>query len=48
LHPEALPQAAPEATVAVSGADDATVLLDRNPDFYAWLASPDAEQLAME
>jgi hypothetical protein len=28
--------------------DDGTAPLDRNPDFYAWLASPDAEQLAME
>ncbi|MFT3896833.1 MAG: hypothetical protein QM719_03945 [Thermomonas sp.] len=46
-HPAALPSA---TTVAASAgnADDATALLDRNPDFYAWLASPDAEQLAME
>jgi hypothetical protein len=38
------------ATASAAGvsADDATATLDRNPDFYAWLASPDAEQLAME
>ena len=49
-HPAGAPPAAPAATVAVSGTnvDDATVLLARNPDFYAWLASPDAEQLAVE
>ena len=49
-HPAGAPPATPAATVAVSGgnADDATVLLARNPDFYAWLASPDAEQLAVE
>lgn len=49
-HPAGLPLATPATTLAVSGAnvDDATALLARNPDFYAWLASPDAEQLAME
>ena len=45
-HPAALPLAAP--AIVVSSADDVTAPLDRNPDFYAWLASPDAEQLAME
>jgi hypothetical protein len=33
---------------ATASSDDITAALDRNPDFYAWLASPDAEQLAME
>ena len=49
-HPAALPLATPATAAAVSGAnvDDAAALLARNPDFYAWLASPDAEQLAME
>jgi hypothetical protein len=46
-HPAGLPQAAP-ATVIAANASDATATLDRNPDFYAWLASPDAEQLALE
>jgi hypothetical protein len=46
-HPAGLPQAAP-ATVVAANASDATATLDRNPDFYAWLASPDAEQLALE
>ena len=40
------------ATATTSGSDastdDITAALDRSPDFYAWLASPDAEQLAME
>lgn len=35
-------------TDAVASTDDGATPLDRNPDFYAWLASPDAEQLAME
>jgi hypothetical protein len=49
-HPIGLPLAGPATVVAHSGsgADDAAAPLDRNPDFYAWLASPDAEQLAME
>lgn len=36
------------ATSGTASTDDITAALDRNPDFYAWLASPDAEQLAME
>ena len=47
-HPAAIPDAAPVDAAAAIDANDATALLDRNPDFYAWLASPDAEQLAME
>jgi len=49
-HPAGLPQAVPATTVAVSGAsiEDTAAPLDHSPDFYAWLASPDAEQLAME
>jgi hypothetical protein len=47
LHPAALPEATP-ARVLAANAADATATLDRNPDFYAWLASPDAEQLALE
>ena len=42
----------PATTIAqatAAGGDIAlTALLARNPDFYAWLASPDAEQLAVE
>lgn len=34
--------------IAASGDVALTAPLDRSPDFYAWLASPDAEQLAME
>lgn len=51
-HPATVPQAVSSsgASVVVASADtdDATATLDRNPDFYAWLASSDAEQLAME
>ena len=49
-HPAGLPLATPATTVAVSGAsiEDTAAPLDHSPDFYAWLASPDAEQLAME
>ena len=47
-HPAAIPDAAPVSAAAAIDANDATALLDRNPDFYTWLASPDAEQLAME
>jgi hypothetical protein len=49
-HPVGLPPGEPAIAVAHSGGggDDAAAPLDRNPDFYAWLASPDAEQLAME
>lgn len=49
-HPAGLPSTVPATTVAAFGAgmEDTAAPLDRNPDFYAWLASPDAEQLAME
>ena len=54
LHPHATdaPGADTVATTTTTtnlvASDDSTAVLDRNPDFYAWLASPDAEQLAME
>ena len=51
LRPHAVgtPNTTPAATsVVASNTNDATASLDRSPDFYAWLASPDAEQLAME
>jgi hypothetical protein len=34
-------------SVASATSADAT-MLDEDPDFYAWLASPDAQQVAME
>ena len=33
-------------TASPAGADG--IILDQDPDFYAWLASSDAEQVAME
>ena len=44
------PDLAAVATAAVDAppGDDGTGPLDQNPDFYLWLASSDAEQLAME
>ena len=33
---------------ALDALADAYLLLDQDPEFYAWLASPDAQQLAME
>ncbi len=51
-HPAGAPEAAPATTtataIAASGDGSLTAPLDRSPDFYAWLASPDAERLAME
>ena len=42
----------PPATVVSTNADadldDAITVLDENPDFYVWLASGDADLLAME
>lgn len=35
------------ASVAGNGRTHAT-MLDEDPEFYAWLASPDAQQVAME
>jgi hypothetical protein len=43
---DAAPQAAP--AVADADADDLDTVLDENPDFYLWLASSDANALAME
>lgn len=42
---------APTEAVATTNATPAradTTMLDQDPDFYAWLASPDAMQVAME
>lgn len=51
-HPAGAPEAAPATTaanaIAAGGDGSLTAPLDRSPDFYAWLASPDAERLAME
>ena len=51
-HPAGAPAAMPATTtataIAAGGDGSLTAPLDRSPDFYAWLASPDAEQLAME
>ncbi|GAA4998279.1 hypothetical protein GCM10025793_00430 [Lysobacter lycopersici] len=46
--PGATSAAATNNTIATTGDVALTAPLDRSPDFYAWLASPDAEQLAME
>jgi len=50
-HSVIAPGATPATTstpIAAAGDIALTAPLDRSPDFYAWLASPDAEQLAME
>ena len=51
LRPAAVPGSiAPESTVAavaVNGRTQST-MLDEDPEFYAWLASTDAQQVAME
>ncbi|KAF1716614.1 hypothetical protein [Pseudoxanthomonas wuyuanensis] len=41
---------APDATVAdnISDYDPALIVLDENPDLYLWLASSEAQPLAME
>ena len=36
------------ARTAPTAAPRGDTLLDQDPEFYAWLASPDAQQLAME
>lgn len=35
-------------TLAAVSVDDGATVLEQDPDFYAWLASDDAELLAME
>jgi hypothetical protein len=35
-------------TLAAASVDDGTTVLEQDPDFYAWLASDDADLLAME
>ena len=52
LRPATLPGhiASADATVAIvaaAGRTDST-MLDEDPEFYAWLASSDAQQVAME
>lgn len=50
-RPSSLDPATTPATVAHTAATAALrgdTLLDQDPEFYAWLASPDAQQLAME
>lgn len=48
------PSLDPPTTPSISAATVTTAetrgdtLLDQDPEFYAWLASPDAQQLAME
>jgi len=52
LRPAAVPGAGSmvETAVATVPADGraGSTLLDEDPEFYAWLASPDAQQVAME
>lgn len=40
--------AAPSAPISADADDDDGGLYDQNPDFYLWLASQDAQSLAME
>ena len=52
LRPATLPGhvASADATIAIvaaAGRSDST-MLDEDPEFYAWLASSDAQQIAME
>lgn len=35
-------------TLAAASVDDGAAVLEQDPDFYAWLASDDADLLAME
>ena len=46
--PKAVPATTTATAIAAGGDGTLTAPLDRSPDFYAWLASPDAERLAME
>lgn len=39
---------APSAPISADADDDGSGLYDQNPDFYLWLASQDAQSLAME
>lgn len=50
FHRTALPTPdAPHAmATTAAGDDDVASTLDQDPDFYAWLASPDADLVAME
>lgn len=48
-RPAGLPLAPAATTAAVAASTPRNdTLLDQDPEFYAWLASPDARQLAME
>lgn len=46
--PVAPPAAVATSDVPVAEVDDAYAALDENPDFFLWLASSDANLLAME
>ncbi len=57
LHFTAVPPPTPQAATAAVAATPAaagnlgnagSTMLDEDPDFYAWLASPDAQRVAME
>jgi anti-sigma-K factor RskA len=42
------PEPATTTPVVADNADDLDTVLDENPDFYVWLASSDANAIAME
>ena len=42
------PAPAPTPQVAATTSATSNTILDEDPDFYAWLASPDAQRVAME
>ena len=46
LHFTAVPPPTPQ--VAATTPATSNTILDEDPDFYAWLASPDAQRVAME
>jgi len=51
LHKQALPapDTAPTTAVATAASyEESASALEQDPDFYAWLGSPDAELVAME
>ena len=46
--PDTTPTATTNKSIAATSDAALTAPLDRSPDFYAWLASPDAQRLALE
>lgn len=49
LPPPSDPATTPSiATATAAGTNGGTTMLDEDPDFYAWLASSDAQLVAME